>query len=171
LSGGMLQRCLIALVLFLKPSLIVADEPTTNLDNIVERQIIDLFAQLQDEVDAGFIFITHDMTIAERICDDITVMYAGQVVETAPAGKVLSHPVHPYSQGLIRTARELDAGVKELTEIPGDLSGWQASPHRCRFSGRCPQCATACDSPIELTTIERHGAVRCILAERTEAAP
>lgn len=170
LSGGMLQRCLIALVLFLKPSLIVADEPTTNLDNIVERQIIDLFAQLQDEVDAGFIFITHDMTIAERICDDIAVMYAGQVVETAPAGTVLSQPVHPYSQGLIRTARELDAGVKQLTEIPGDPTGWQFSPHRCRFSERCPQRATACDRPIELTTIGSHGAVRCVLAERAGAA-
>ncbi|MCG8433812.1 MAG: ABC transporter ATP-binding protein, partial [Gammaproteobacteria bacterium] len=171
LSGGMLQRCLIALVLFLKPSLIVADEPTTNLDNIVERQIIDLFAQLQDEIDAGFIFITHDMTIAERVCDDIAVMYAGQVVETAPAGAVLSRPVHPYSQGLIRTARELDAGVEELTEIPGDLSGWQASPHRCRFGARCPHQTADCDRPIGLTALETHGAVRCVLAEQAGSAP
>ena len=165
LSGGMLQRCLIALVLFLKPSLIVADEPTTNLDNIVERQIIALFAQLQDEIDAGFVFITLDMTIAERVCDDVTVMYAGQVVETAPADAVLSRPIHPYSQGLIRTARELDAGVEVLTEIPGDLTAWQTAPRRCRFGGRCPHRQAPCERPIGLTAIESHGAVRCVLAE------
>lgn len=169
LSGGMLQRCLIGLVLFLRPSLIVADEPTTNLDNIVERQIIDLFAQLQDTIDAGFIFITHDMTIAERICDDITVMYAGQIVETASAKSVLTHPEHPYTHGLIQTARELDAGVEELTEIRGDLADWQASPDRCRFGERCPHHQVACDRQIGLTEVTGHGLVRCQRVEQFEA--
>ncbi len=162
LSGGMLQRCLIGLVLFLKPSLIVADEPTTNLDNIVERQIMDLFAQLRDEIDAGFIFITHDMTIAERICDDITVMYAGQVMETASAKMVLSSPEHPYTRGLIQTSRELNAGVDELTEIRGDLTDWHALPERCRFGERCLHHERACDRPIGLTTVAGHGVVRCL---------
>ncbi len=117
LSGGMLQRCLIALVMFSRPSLIVADEPTTNLDNLVERQIIDLFDKLRQEIDASFIFITHDMTIAEQISDSIIVMYAGQIVEQGSAAALMHDPRHPYTQGLVKTARELEEPNGKITGI------------------------------------------------------
>lgn len=99
LSGGMLQRCLIALVLFCRPSLIVADEPTTNLDNLVERQIVGLFDKLRHEIDASFIFITHDMTIAEQVSDSMIVMYAGQIVERGETRAILQNLITPTPKG------------------------------------------------------------------------
>ena len=109
LSGGMLQRCLIALVLFLKPSLIVADEPTTNLDNIVERQIIDLFAQLQDEVDAGFIFITHDMRLVAEYADRCAVLCDGKVIFDATPAELFS------AQDVMQRARLKPPSVYEFS--------------------------------------------------------
>lgn len=168
MSGGMLQRCLIALVLFCKPSLIVADEPTTNLDNLVERQIIDLFDKLRHEIDASFIFITHDMTIAEQVSDEIAVMYAGQIVEHGKTENVMARPRHPYTRALIRTARELEGDVQRLTEIPGDVTSGLGRDDRCRFGPRCPLHEAACDRFITLDEVSSHGAVRCIKAETAE---
>lgn len=164
MSGGMLQRCLIALVMFCKPSLIVADEPTTNLDNLVERQILDLFDKLRRETDASFIFITHDMTIAEMISDSVIVMYAGQIVEQGPTEAILRRPCHPYTQGLVRTARELEGEVETLTEIPGEIGTGEQPDDRCRFAPRCPLYEKACDHAIALRHVEGHGYVRCIKA-------
>ena len=168
LSGGMLQRCLIALIMFSRPSLIVADEPTTNLDNLVERQIIDLFDKLRKEIDASFIFITHDMTIAEQISDDIIVMYAGQVVEQGSAEALMQDPRHPYTQGLVKTARELEGDVDTLTEISGEVGTGFWPKNRCRFAPRCPLYEAACDHPIKLHHVKGHGDVRCIKAELKE---
>ncbi len=166
LSGGMLQRCLIALVMFARPSLIVADEPTTNLDNLVERQIIDLFDKLRREVDASFIFITHDMTIAEQISDSIVVMYAGQIVEQGATEALMQRPRHPYTQGLVQTARELEGDVDTLTEIAGEVGTGQWPENRCRFAPRCPLHEAACDHAIPLHHVPGHGEVRCIKADR-----
>ncbi|RKF14170.1 ABC transporter ATP-binding protein [Roseovarius spongiae] len=170
LSGGMLQRCLIALVMFSKPSLIVADEPTTNLDNLVERQIIDLFDKLRREVDASFIFITHDMTIAEQVSDSIIVMYAGQIVEQGPTEALMRDPRHPYTQGLVKTARELEGDVEKLTEISGEVGTGAWPENRCRFAPRCPLYDAACDHAIALHHVKEHGEVRCIKANRSEDA-
>ncbi len=164
MSGGMLQRCLIALVMFSKPSLIVADEPTTNLDNLVERQILDLFDKLRCETDASFIFITHDMTIAEMISDSVIVMYAGQIVEQGPTEALLRRPRHPYTQGLVRTARELEGEVETLTEISGEIGTGLQPDDCCRFAPRCPLYERACDHAVELRHVEGHGHVRCIKA-------
>lgn len=166
MSGGMLQRCLIALVMFSRPSLIVADEPTTNLDNLVERQILDLFDKLRRKTDASFIFITHDMTIAEMISDSVIVMYAGQIVEQGPTDALLRRPRHPYTQGLVRTARELEGEVETLTEISGEIGTGLQPDDRCRFAPRCPLYEKACDHAIELRHVEGHGHVRCIKAEQ-----
>ncbi|MCL7941522.1 ABC transporter ATP-binding protein [Halomonas sp. ATCH28] len=168
LSGGMLQRCLIALVLFLKPSLIVADEPTTNLDNLVERQIVDIFDKLRNKIDASFIFITHDMTIAEQISDEIAVMYAGQIVEHGNTADIIDNPHHPYTRALINTARELESDVDVLTEISGDITSGLGVHDKCRFGPRCPLHSAECDKPIELRNIGNHGQVRCIKAESFE---
>lgn len=168
LSGGMLQRCLIALVLFCRPSLIVADEPTTNLDNLVERQIVGLFDKLRHEIDASFIFITHDMTIAEQVSDSMIVMYAGQIVEQGDTQQILRDPRHPYTRGLVRTARELEGDVEMLTEIAGDIGTGIWHENRCRFAPRCPLYEGACDHAIALRDIARHGKVRCIKADHEE---
>jgi oligopeptide/dipeptide ABC transporter ATP-binding protein len=160
----MLQRCLIALIMFSRPSLIVADEPTTNLDNLVERQIIDLFDKLRREIDASFIFITHDMTIAEQISDDIIVMYAGQIVEQGSAAALMRDPRHPYTQGLVKTARELEGDVDALTEISGDIGTGHWPDDTCRFAPRCPLYHAACDHAIPLYPVAGHGQVRCVLA-------
>lgn len=170
MSGGMLQRCLIALVMFSRPSLIVADEPTTNLDNLVERQIIDLFDKLRHEVNASFIFITHDMTIAEQISDSIIVMYAGQIVEQGSTAALLRDPRHPYTQGLVRTARELEGDVETLTEIEGEVGTGQWPENRCRFAPRCPFHEAACDDAIPLYQVPGHGEVRCIKVRGKEGA-
>ena len=103
----MLQRALIALVLALKPALIVADEPTTNLDAIVGRQVIPLFREVQQRLRASFLYITHDLGSARTFCNRIAVMYAGQVVEQGAAASMLERPRHPYSQGLLAAATEL----------------------------------------------------------------
>lgn len=168
LSGGMLQRCLIALTLFCKPSLIIADEPTTNLDNLVERQIIDIFDKLRHEIDASFIFITHDMVIAEQISDEVAVMYAGQIVEHGNTAEIMANPRHPYTKALIRTARELEGDVEFLTEIPGDVTSGLELRDKCRFGPRCPLHEESCDSHIEMREIEDHGLVRCIKAHISE---
>lgn len=119
LSGGMLQRALIALVLALEPDLIVADEPTTNLDKIVEHQILDLFRQLRDRLNAAIIFVTHDMGVAASLCDRIAVMRHGEVLEVGSAHQVFHHPEHDYTRLLIATAREISAAPARVAESDG----------------------------------------------------
>jgi oligopeptide/dipeptide ABC transporter ATP-binding protein len=163
LSGGMLQRALIAMVLVLEPDLIIADEPTTNLDNIVEHQIINLFRALRVRTRAAMIFITHDMAIAAELCDRIAVMYAGEIVESGPAGAVLAAPSHPYTQGLIDTAQQLERGAERLREIPGEMPGITGIPEGCVFAPRCgkatDECRQARPAVIRLSTVH---SVRCI---------
>jgi oligopeptide/dipeptide ABC transporter ATP-binding protein len=165
LSGGMAQRILIALVLALEPDLVVADEPTTNLDNIVERQILALFRKLQDRINAAFIFITHDMTVAAALCHRIAVMYAGQIVEVGPTRAVFEAPRHPYTQGLIATATALRQKAERLQEIKGELPNLASPPPGCLFAPRCPKAMDRCrTAPPASFGAEPH-LVRCYLAE------
>lgn len=163
LSGGMLQRTLIALSAALQPDLLIADEPTTNLDNIVERQIIGLFRRLKDKLGSAIVFITHDISLAVGLCDRIAVMYAGEIVETGPAETIFNAPAHPYTVGLIETARQLDARVERLREIPGELPSGSLTATGCLFAPRCTLATDACHSapPPEITLAPGH-AVRCI---------
>jgi oligopeptide/dipeptide ABC transporter ATP-binding protein len=164
LSGGMLQRALIAMVLALEPDLIVADEPTTNLDNLVERQILDLFRSLRERVSSAIVFITHDMAVAEALCDRIAVMYAGEVVETAPAAAMFAEPLHPYARGLVETAHELDHATARLREIPGELPSATARPQGCLFAPRCAHAQDRCRSAPPPMIEAREGRfVRCVL--------
>ncbi|WP_170984164.1 ABC transporter ATP-binding protein [Rhodoligotrophos defluvii] len=169
LSGGMLQRALIALVLQMRPSLIVADEPTTNLDNIVEHQIIELFRGLKQDTQASFIFITHDMSVAASLCDRIAVMYAGQIVEIGATDEILTVPKHPYTQGLVRTATELVRRVERLQEIPGELPNWRSLPEGCRFRPRCPYARVGCEAGQPMRTLDGEARVRCLLYDREAA--
>lgn len=166
LSGGMLQRALIALVLAFEPDLIIADEPTTNLDNIVERQILRLFRDLQRRLDSAFIFITHDMAVAASLCDRIAVMYAGRIVESGPTKEVFEDPKHPYTQGLFATAMALEQSVERLQEIPGELPNPGHWPPGCLFEPRCPHAMARCaQSRPAFTALDEHRSARCVLYE------
>lgn len=163
LSGGMLQRVLIAMVLALKPDIIIADEPTTNLDNIIERQILALFRDLQQRLSSALLFITHDMTIAGLIADRVAVMYAGRIVETGPADAVLREPLHPYAQALVATARALESGADTLTEIPGAPPSIMEQDEGCAFRSRCGQARAGCELPQALRQPDASRSVRCVL--------
>lgn len=165
LSGGMAQRILIAMVLALEPDLVIADEPTTNLDNIVERQILSLFRRLQSRLKAGFLFITHDMTVAASLCDRIAVMYAGEIVEIGPTRDVFAAPRHPYTQGLIATAIALKGKAKRLQEIAGELPNLVAPPPGCLFSPRCAQAMERCRAAEPPLFGAPQHRTRCYLAE------
>jgi len=165
LSGGMAQRILIAMVLALEPDLVIADEPTTNLDNIVERQILGLFRRLQSRLQAAFLFITHDMSVAAALCNRIAVMYAGQIVEIGPTAQVFGAPGHPYTQGLIATATALKGRVDRLKEIAGELLNLAAPPTGCLFSPRCAQAMDRCRTTEPPMFGEPPHEVRCYLAE------
>ncbi len=162
LSGGMLQRVLIAMVLALEPGLIVADEPTTNLDNIVEQQVLALFAALKQRLRSAFVFITHDITVAARVCDRIAVMYAGEIVETGSVHDVLTTPLHPYTQALVATARALAARTETLAEIPGQLPALTALPPGCVFQPRCTFARAGCEQPQALRLHDGRE-IRCLL--------
>ncbi len=164
LSGGMLQRVLVAMVIALEPDLVVADEPTTNLDRLVERQILELFRALRERLGSAIVFITHDMAVAEAMCDSIAVMYAGEVVESGPADVVFGDPLHPYTRGLVETARELDHRAERLAEIPGELPTAATRPPGCLFAPRCPHVHARCVSAHPPMIEARAGRfVRCVL--------
>ncbi|MEZ5843639.1 MAG: ABC transporter ATP-binding protein [Hyphomicrobiaceae bacterium] len=163
LSGGMLQRTLIALSAALQPDLLIADEPTTNLDNIVERQIIALFRRLKDKLGSAIIFVTHDISLAAGFCDRIAVMYAGEIVETGASEDILANPSHPYTIGLIETARQLERLSERLAEIPGELPSGLLRPPGCLFAPRCPSAVDQCRArPPEVAAVGPTHTVRCI---------
>ncbi|MGH3049577.1 MAG: ABC transporter ATP-binding protein [Gaiellaceae bacterium] len=140
-SGGMRQRVMIAIALSCNPRLLVADEPTTALDVTVQAGILDLLDELRDEHDMAMIIITHDMGVVAETADDIAVMYAGQIVEQAPAEELFYHPEHPYTEALLGALPQLEGeGVREgrLTAIPGRPPDLVDPPEACRFAPRCP---------------------------------
>jgi peptide/nickel transport system ATP-binding protein len=164
LSGGMLQRVLIGMVLALRPQLIVADEPTTNLDNLVECQILDLIRHHQRRLGVSVLFITHDLTIARDLCDRIAVMYAGEIVEIGPTSAVLDDPQHPYAASLLRTARSLEQHDATLFELPGEPGQDARLQSGCRFAARCPSVIPPCQTehpPLVRVSFQHH--TRCLL--------
>jgi oligopeptide/dipeptide ABC transporter ATP-binding protein len=165
LSGGMLQRVLIALVLAGGPSVVVADEPTTNLDNIVERQVLALFRRLKHPEGAAFLFITHDMTVAASLCDRIAVMYAGELIEFGPTRALFDDPKHPYTAALIATARALDGEAERLPELGGELPSPAQPRTGCAFAPRCPAVMPACTAAAIPDFTPGDGRrVRCLLS-------
>lgn len=144
-SGGMRQRVAIALALALNPRLIVADEPVTALDVIVQRQILDQLQELQQKLGVSVILVTHDISVVAYICDRTVVMYAGEVVEDAATGTLLTEPLHPYTMGLKNAFPDIhSAGSGVLTPISGAPPDLADPPHGCRFAARCPFAQTRC---------------------------
>ncbi|MBV8837097.1 MAG: ABC transporter ATP-binding protein [Alphaproteobacteria bacterium] len=163
LSGGMLQRVLIAMVVLLRPAFIIADEPTTNLDNLIERQILALIRAQQKKLGASVLFVTHDLAIAAEICDRIAVMYAGEIVEIGPAREVLERPRHPYAKGLLETSTSLQRRDDYLHELPGEPGG-RAVAEGCCFVARCPVAMPACRATRpELAGVGTDHVSRCLL--------
>jgi oligopeptide/dipeptide ABC transporter ATP-binding protein len=145
-SGGMRQRIMIALALVLSPSVIIADEPTTALDVIVEAQILDLLDRLRYDEHVGLLLITHNLGIVAETCDRVAVMYAGRIVEIGSVEQVFANPQHPYTQGLLSSVISLD--TTELSSIDGAPPDLVEPPPGCRFAPRCPARFSDCD-PID----------------------
>jgi peptide/nickel transport system ATP-binding protein len=140
LSGGMRQRVVIAMALALKPELIILDEPTTALDVVVQREILQQVEALKRDFGFAVLFITHDLSLLLEFADRIAIMYAGEIVESAPAERFASNPQHPYTQGLLTSFPPLRGPLTRLTGIPGSPPDLRDPPPGCRFNPRCPHC-------------------------------
>lgn len=161
-SGGMRQRAMIAMALVCEPKLLIADEPTTALDVTVQAQIIDLLNHLRNETGCGVLFITHDLGVIAEICDRVVVMYAGEVVETAPCRELFVQPNHPYTEGLLAAMPQLGAREEVLTSIPGRAPDPWEVREGCRFGPRCHYTEQACYVPgISLRETEQKRSSRC----------
>ncbi len=149
-SGGMRQRVGIALALALDPKLLIADEPVTALDVIVQRQVLDTLRELQQRLQLSIVLVTHDVSVVAYVCDRVVVMYAGQVVESGPVGDVLAQPFHPYTMGLTNAFPDLARAATEIVPIPGAPPDLRAPPAGCRFAARCPFAIARCadDPPL-----------------------
>jgi len=138
LSGGLKQRVIIAMALSTRPEILIADEPTTALDVTIQAQILSLLRELQRERGTAILLITHDLGIVNELADRVAVMYAGRLVEVADRRTLLSDPLHPYTQGLLRSIPALSSAGERLPEIPGVVPSADQWPAGCRFSTRCP---------------------------------
>jgi peptide/nickel transport system ATP-binding protein len=140
LSGGMRQRSTIAMALALDPPLMIMDEPTTALDVVVQGEIMGQIAELKEKLGFSILFITHDLSLLVEFSTRIAIMYAGEIVELAPASELYSNPLHPYTQGLLASFPTLHGPKVRLTGIPGSPPDMAAPPSGCRFHPRCPHC-------------------------------
>ncbi|MFN3937689.1 MAG: ABC transporter ATP-binding protein [Gemmobacter sp.] len=143
-SGGMRQRVAIALALALNPRLVIADEPVTALDVIVQRQILDQLKELQTRLGLSVILVTHDISVVAYVCDRVVVMYAGRVAESGPMAATLTEPAHPYTMGLRNAFPDLAGAAGVLTPIDGAPPNLAAPPPGCRFAPRCPFALPGC---------------------------
>jgi len=162
-SGGMRQRVMIASAIALKPDLLIADEPTTALDVIVQAQILHLFRELQRSMGMSVILITHDMALEMQVADRIAVMYGGWVVEYSPSVVMARDPLNPYTAELLKAIPNVELEDQRLVSIPGSPPDLRAPPPGCRFHPRCPRRFEPCDKE-EPATVEVDGRfVRCHL--------
>ncbi len=163
LSGGMRQRVMIAIALACRPRLLIADEPTTALDATIQAQILDLLRGLIRELGMAVILITHDLGIVADFADRVAVMYAGRIVETAPAATLFRRPLHPYTEGLLASIPRLSGELKPLVAIPGQVPSPMALPKGCRFAPRCRYVAPGCEAALPpLVFVEPAHAAACI---------
>ena len=182
LSGGMRQRVLIAQALSGNPRLLIADEPTTALDVTIQAQILDLIAELMEDLDLSVIMISHDLGVVASLCRRVIVMYAGQVVEDAAVARLFSAPGHPYTRGLLRAVPHPGRRASALSGIPGTLPNLYDPPRGCRFQHRCPHAMPACAEGVPLREVGAGQRVACLvhglpdgsletMAEGVEARP
>ena len=163
LSGGMRQRVLIAQALSGNPRLLIADEPTTALDVTIQAQILDLIAELMEDLDLSVIMISHDLGVVATLCRRVIVMYAGQVVEDAAVARLFSAPGHPYTRGLLRAVPHPGRRAAALAGIPGTLPNLYEPPPGCRFQHRCAHAMPACAGGAPLRELVPGQRVACLL--------
>ena len=166
MSGGMQQRVMIAMALASEPRLLVADEPTTALDVTIQAQILDLLLDLKRRLGMSILLITHNLGIVGDMADRVAVMYAGQVVEMAPALELLRKPLHPYTKALMNSVPKLSGNLTRLQAIPGNVPGIGNYPPGCRFYPRCPSARPECANVLPpLEEVEPNRWVRCLYAK------
>jgi oligopeptide/dipeptide ABC transporter ATP-binding protein len=167
LSGGMLQRVMIAMALSLNPALLIADEPTTALDVTVQAQIMELIGDLRREFSAAVLMITHNLNLIAQYADRVAVMYAGRIVEESPVEDFLRRSLHPYSEGLLGALPRLDAGAGAgvLRPIPGQVPRPSDYLPGCRFRDRCPHAFAPCGAKPDLFPAGPGHRVACFLYE------
>ncbi|MFL5095339.1 MAG: ABC transporter ATP-binding protein [Xanthobacteraceae bacterium] len=165
LSGGMRQRVMMAIALSCEPQLLIADEPTTALDVTIQAQILDLLRELKATTLSAIILITHDLGVVAETCDEVAVMYAGEIVERAPVEAVFARPGHPYTVGLLGSIPRLDRRTERLATVEGRVPDMTTLPGGCRFAPRCPFAGEICVSaPPPLVPIGEHHWTRCVRA-------
>ncbi len=162
MSGGMRQRVMIASALSCTPSLLIADEPTTNLDVSIQAQILELLKSIRDRTGTTILLITHNLGIVAWLCDRIHVMYAGKIVEEGPTDKILEQPAHPYTALLLKSIPQVGAPRDRLETIPGDVPDLSRLPVGCRFNPRCPHQKEVCRTiEPEMTLAGPDRTLRC----------
>ncbi|MGJ5201207.1 MULTISPECIES: ABC transporter ATP-binding protein [unclassified Bradyrhizobium] len=166
-SGGQVQRIMIAMALAGQPELLIADEPTTALDATIQAQILDLLSAIRREFNMAMILISHDLGVVAENCDHVCVMYAGRIVERAPATRLFDDPWHPYAQGLIGALPPLDGVRRRLQAIPGTVPDPRALPSGCAFAPRCTFAGDGCHAGVPpLAPVEPDRAVACLRPQR-----
>lgn len=172
LSGGMRQRVMIAIAFSCRPEVLLADEPTTALDVTVQAQILDLMDELKAELGTAIVLITHDLGVVRERCDHVAVMYAGQIVEYAPAPELFTSPKHPYTQSLLLSLPDWRRPRTDdpLPSLPGQPPPLTAIPPGCPFAPRCPQRFAPCPTVVPANTLLNGGTrtVRCLLYENPD---
>jgi peptide/nickel transport system ATP-binding protein len=164
LSGGMRQRVMIAMALAQKPSLLIADEPTTALDVTTQAQVLKLMRNLMDEVNTSILLVTHDLAVASQVADRVAVMYAGQIVEEAEVNELFSEPLHPYTQGLLACIPSGSKTKARLKPIQGNVLDLREDTKFCKFAPRCPFVMDRCwSAKPELEIVKGTHQVACYL--------
>ena len=175
LSGGMRQRVMIAMALILQPQIVIMDEPTTALDVVTQREILEELMALRDELGFAVIFITHDLSLLIELADSIAIMYAGRIVERATAAELFHAPRHPYSLGLLSSFPSLHGERVRMEGIPGSPPSLAAMPDGCKFHPRCPHAMDRCrtqEPPLTRPTDEGGGRVTaCWLQDGRQDPP
>ena len=164
MSGGMRQRVMIAIALACRPSVLIADEPTTALDVTIQAQILELLRRLQQELGMAVILITHDLGVVAETADHVAVMYAGKVVEYCDVRAAFRRPLHPYTAGLYASLPKLGVTQDRLRVIPGTVPNPARFPAGCRFHPRCPVAQNRCLNEPDLVAVEHDHLSRCLRA-------
>ena len=168
-SGGMKQRVVIAMALACSPDLLLADEPTTALDVTIQAQVLDIIKGLQEKLNTAMIMITHDLGIIAEVCDDVAVIYAGEVIESGNLEEIFDHPTHPYTIGLFGSLPDINSDVERLSPIAGMPPDPSNLPQGCAFSPRCPHATEECKkAKVTLKNLGGTHYCRCIKAGKED---
>ena len=168
-SGGMKQRVVIAMALACKPKLLIADEPTTALDVTIQAQVLEMISDLKKQLNTSMILITHDLGVIAEMCDEVAVVYAGQIVEYGKKADIFKHTSHPYTIGLFRSLPSLSGDERRLWPIEGLPPDPSNLPEGCCFSPRCPHATEECKKvKAELKELKTGHYCRCLYAKRED---